>query len=54
LRAASGRAIFLDHPLQRRFQDMLGGLGHAMLVPDPVARFVGGELLGATKLEMML
>jgi 3-hydroxy-9,10-secoandrosta-1,3,5(10)-triene-9,17-dione monooxygenase len=54
LRAASGRAIFLDHPLQRRFQDLLGGLGHAMLVPDPVARFVGGSLLGATKLEMML
>jgi 3-hydroxy-9,10-secoandrosta-1,3,5(10)-triene-9,17-dione monooxygenase len=54
LRAASGRAIFLDHPLQRRFQDLLGGLGHAMLVPDPVARFVGGSILGATKPEMML
>ena len=54
LRAASGRAIFLDHPLQRRFQDLLGGLGHAMLVADPVARYVGGSLLGATKLEMML
>ena len=54
LRAASGRSIFLDHPLQRRFQDVQGALGHAFLVPDPLARFVGGSLLGATKLEMVL
>ena len=37
-RAASGRSIFDDHPLQRRFQDVLGALGHAYLVPDPLAR----------------
>src|SRR4029450_11869876 len=54
LRAASGRSIFLDHPLQRRFQDVQGALGPAFLVPDPVARFVGGSLLGATKLEMVM
>ncbi len=54
LRAASGRSIYLDHPLQRRFQDVLGGLGHAFLVPDPLAQFVGGSLLGSNKLEMVL
>ena len=42
MRAASGRALFLDHPLQRRYQDIQAGLGHAFLGPDPVARAVGG------------
>ena len=54
LRAASGRVIYLDHPLQRRYQDVQGALGHAYLVPDPLARFVGGTALGATKLEMVM
>jgi 3-hydroxy-9,10-secoandrosta-1,3,5(10)-triene-9,17-dione monooxygenase len=54
LRAASGRSIYLDHPLQRRFQDLQGALGHAFLVPDPLAKAVGGEQLGATKKEMVL
>ncbi len=53
-RAATGRSIFLDHPLQRRFQDIQGALGHAYLVPDPLARAVGGQLLGTTKPEMVL
>ena len=52
--AASGRAIFLEHPLQRRFQDVQAALAHAYLVPDPLARAVGGMLLGATKPEMTL
>jgi 3-hydroxy-9,10-secoandrosta-1,3,5(10)-triene-9,17-dione monooxygenase len=53
-RAATGRTIFLDHPLQRRFQDIQGALGHAYLVPDPLARAVGGNLLGTTKPELVL
>jgi 3-hydroxy-9,10-secoandrosta-1,3,5(10)-triene-9,17-dione monooxygenase len=53
-RAATGRSIFLDHPLQRRFQDLQGALGHAYLVSDPLARAVGGQLLGTTKPEMVL
>jgi 3-hydroxy-9,10-secoandrosta-1,3,5(10)-triene-9,17-dione monooxygenase len=53
-RAASGRSIYLDHPLQRRFQDVQGALGHAFLLPDPVARAVGGTLLGTTTPEMVL
>ena len=48
MRAASGRSLFLDHPLQRRYQDIQAGLGHAFLGPDPVARAVGGALLGTT------
>jgi 3-hydroxy-9,10-secoandrosta-1,3,5(10)-triene-9,17-dione monooxygenase len=52
--AATGRSIFLDHPLQRRFQDVQAGLAHAYLVPDQLARAVGGILLGASKPEMIL
>jgi 3-hydroxy-9,10-secoandrosta-1,3,5(10)-triene-9,17-dione monooxygenase len=54
MRAGSGRSIFLDHPLQRRFQDIQAGLGHAFLVPDPVARAVGGALLGTSSPELVL
>jgi 3-hydroxy-9,10-secoandrosta-1,3,5(10)-triene-9,17-dione monooxygenase len=53
-RAASGRSIFLDNPLQRRFQDVQAALAHAFLMPDQVAKAVGGILLGASKLEMIL
>jgi 3-hydroxy-9,10-secoandrosta-1,3,5(10)-triene-9,17-dione monooxygenase len=52
--AATGRSIFLDHPLQRRFQDVQGALGHTFLDPDPVARAVGAALLGASKQEFLL
>jgi len=53
-RSASGRSVFLDHPLQRRFQDLQGALGHAFLVPDPLAKAVGGQLLGTSKPELVL
>ncbi len=53
-RMASGTALFLDHPLQRRFQDVQAGLSHAYMVPDPVARSVGGSLLGSTEPEWLL
>ncbi len=53
-RAASGRSVFLDHPLQSRFADLQAGLGHAFLVPDPLAKAVGGHLLGTTKPELVL
>jgi 3-hydroxy-9,10-secoandrosta-1,3,5(10)-triene-9,17-dione monooxygenase len=54
LRASSGRTVFVDHPLQRRFQDVQGGLAHAYLGPDPLAKAVGGGELGATKPELVL
>jgi len=53
-RAASGRTAFVDHPLHWRFQDLQTGLGHAFLVPDPLARAVGGALLGTDKPEFVL
>lgn len=53
-RSASGRTIFIDHPLHARFHDIQGGLGHAFLVPDPLAKAVGGDLLGTTNPEMVL
>jgi 3-hydroxy-9,10-secoandrosta-1,3,5(10)-triene-9,17-dione monooxygenase len=53
-RSASGRTVFVDHPLQARFQDIQAGLGHAFLVPDPLAKAVGGHLLGTSKPEFVL
>ncbi len=53
-RAASGRTVFVDHPLQSRFQDLQAGLGHAFLVPDPLAKAVGGHLLGTSQPEFVL
>jgi 3-hydroxy-9,10-secoandrosta-1,3,5(10)-triene-9,17-dione monooxygenase len=52
--AASGRSVFLDHPLQKRFQDVQAGLGHAFLVPDPLAKSVGGTLLQTSNPEFLL
>jgi 3-hydroxy-9,10-secoandrosta-1,3,5(10)-triene-9,17-dione monooxygenase len=52
--AASGRSIYLDQPLQRRYQDVQGALGHAFLGTDPLARAVGGALLGTSKPELTL
>jgi 3-hydroxy-9,10-secoandrosta-1,3,5(10)-triene-9,17-dione monooxygenase len=53
-RAASGRAVFLDHPLQQQFQDIQAAMAHAYLSPDPLAKAVGGFLLGTSKPEMVL
>ena len=54
MRAASGRSIFLDHPLQARYQDLNAALSHAFLVPDPLAKAVGGTLLGTDHPELVL
>jgi len=52
--SATGRAVFLDHPMQNRFQDVQGALAHAYMAPDPLARAVGGALLGTLKPELIL
>ena len=52
--AATGRAVFMDHPLQQRFQDLQAAMAHAYLTPDQVARAVGGSLLGTSKPEIIL
>jgi 3-hydroxy-9,10-secoandrosta-1,3,5(10)-triene-9,17-dione monooxygenase len=53
-RAASGRAVFLDHPLQQRFQDFHAAMAHTYLSPDPLAKAVGGSLLGTSNPELVL
>ena len=49
-----GRAIFFDHPLQRRFQDIKAMTHHTALNPDPVARLCGAAQLGAPMLDLLL
>jgi 3-hydroxy-9,10-secoandrosta-1,3,5(10)-triene-9,17-dione monooxygenase len=53
-RAATGRAVFLDHPLQQRFQDIQAAMAHAYLSSGPLAKAVGGDLLGASQPEFVL
>jgi 3-hydroxy-9,10-secoandrosta-1,3,5(10)-triene-9,17-dione monooxygenase len=52
--AATGRTVFLDHPLQQRFQDLQAAMAHAYMTPDQVARAVGGSLLQTSKPEIIL
>ena len=53
-RASTGRAVFVDHPLQQRFQDIEAAMAHAYLSPDPLAKAVGGYLLGTSQPEFVL
>ena len=50
----SGRTIFMDHPLQRSYQDIMGMLGHTFLTPDNLGRSVGALRLGSLPSEMMV
>jgi len=49
-----GRAIFFDHPLQRRFQDLKAMMHHAAMNADPAARLYGASLLGLPIVDMFL
>ena len=51
--AASGRAIFSDHPLQRGYQDVQGALGHAFLVGDSISLAHGASMLGGNAMPVM-
>ncbi len=53
-RAATGRAVFSNHPLQQRFQDLQAAMAHAYMGPDQLARAVGGLLLGASNPAIVL
>jgi 3-hydroxy-9,10-secoandrosta-1,3,5(10)-triene-9,17-dione monooxygenase len=53
-RIASGRTVFVDHPLHRLFQDVSAELGHAFLVCDAVGQYYGATLLNSTAPEVML
>ncbi|HXZ87946.1 MAG TPA: hypothetical protein VEF07_05210 [Candidatus Binataceae bacterium] len=52
--AGGGHSIFLDHPLQRRYQDIKGMRAHAATNPDPAAKLYGTALLGVPILELFL
>jgi len=49
-----GHSIFLDHPLQRRYQDIRGMRAHTATNPGPAARLYGAALLGAPVLDLFL
>ncbi len=49
-----GRAIFLDHPLQRRYQDVKAMLHHTAMNPNPAARLYGSALFGVAIFDMFL
>ncbi|MER5179137.1 flavin-dependent monooxygenase [Streptomyces sp. NPDC002896] len=53
-RNSSGRVAYLDHPLHRRYQDIVTALGHAFLVPDAVGLAYAARALGATPPEVQL
>ena len=53
-RASTGRAVFVNHPLQQRFQDIQAAMAHAYLSSDPLAKALGGYLLGASQPEFVL
>jgi 3-hydroxy-9,10-secoandrosta-1,3,5(10)-triene-9,17-dione monooxygenase len=48
--ASGGHAIFLDHPLQRRYQDIKAMMGHVALNPNPWAKAYGSARLGGPPL----
>ncbi len=49
-----GRAIFLDHPLQRRYQDVKGMMHHTAMNPNPAARLYGSAQFGVPIFDMFL
>ena len=49
-----GHAIFFDHPLQRRFQDIKAMTHHTAMNPDPAARLYGSAQLGLPILDLFL
>jgi 3-hydroxy-9,10-secoandrosta-1,3,5(10)-triene-9,17-dione monooxygenase len=49
-----GRAIFLDHPLQRRYQDVKAMMHHTAMNPNPAARLYGAARFGLPILDMFL
>jgi 3-hydroxy-9,10-secoandrosta-1,3,5(10)-triene-9,17-dione monooxygenase len=53
-RASTGRAVFVDHTLHQRFQDIQAAMAHAYLSTDPLAKAVGGSLLGTSQPEFVL
>jgi 3-hydroxy-9,10-secoandrosta-1,3,5(10)-triene-9,17-dione monooxygenase len=51
---AGGHAIFLDHPLQRRYQDVKAMMHHTAMNPNPAARLYGSARFGVPIFDMFL
>ena len=49
-----GRAIFLDHPLQRRYQDIKAMMHHAAMNTSSAAKLYGSSLFGVEIFDMFL
>jgi 3-hydroxy-9,10-secoandrosta-1,3,5(10)-triene-9,17-dione monooxygenase len=49
-----GRAIFLHHPLQRRYQDIKAMMHHAAMNPNSAARLYGSAQLGIAIFDLFL
>jgi 3-hydroxy-9,10-secoandrosta-1,3,5(10)-triene-9,17-dione monooxygenase len=49
-----GRAIFFDHPLQRRYQDVKGMMHHTAMNPNPSAKLYGSAQFGIPIFDMFL
>jgi 3-hydroxy-9,10-secoandrosta-1,3,5(10)-triene-9,17-dione monooxygenase len=47
MRSASGRTAYVEHPLHRRYQDVMAAIGHAFLAEEPLGNAYAGRVLGA-------
>jgi len=52
--AGGGHAIFLDHPLQRRYQDIKGMMHHSAMNANLPARLYGSAELGVAVFDLFL
>ena len=52
--AAGGHSIFIDHPLQRRYQDLKAMMAHAAMNPNPAAKLYGAAQLGVPVFDLFL
>jgi 3-hydroxy-9,10-secoandrosta-1,3,5(10)-triene-9,17-dione monooxygenase len=53
-KAGGGRSIFLDHPLQRRYQDVKAMVHHTAMNPNPSAKLYGAAQFGLPILDLLL
>jgi len=52
--AGGAHSIFLDHPLQRRYQDIRAMMAHAAMRPNPAAKLYGAAQLGVPVFDLFL
>jgi 3-hydroxy-9,10-secoandrosta-1,3,5(10)-triene-9,17-dione monooxygenase len=52
--SAGGHSIFVDHPLQRRYQDIKAMMAHAAMAPNQAASLYGAAQLGNPIFDLFL